>query len=245
MPTMDQWDDWSMEQHIAWLRDEIEAAMAAAGARAEVYRSGTTEIEWRGMLGHRPMAIQVDDDGDIEVRMRMVNRRGYFCLGQRLEGVPALDTGAWTDPTDMVQHEIDATTVLRGLRQYVEDDVRAFESLPAPLRQTLIGPIASGAFYSINVTGPEMEWSGLLGPMSGHPVQPALGHIFGVSQSLAEALSQGDTDLPPRSSVVMGGQVVSPAAERSTCAYCQTTSFIVPGKDPRCPGCGAMPGATR
>lgn len=235
-PRKTEWSDLDMEARMVRLTQEIKEAIDDPASR-EPYHQTTLESRWRMLVDGRPYEIEVDDDGDAEVRVRHLNRRGYFSIRKGDAQLPRAGAGAWGDPLDLIQQPVGDDLWLVARRCFMEDDVATWQGLPAPCQTRVSQALQQGNLVQLHVNSPVIEAHASVAPVNGRSVPDQVRATLDLLAFVAETMSEGAELRPPRSSTVHGGQLVRPPAERVVCSYCGTEHFL--DVDPRCPSCGA------
>jgi hypothetical protein len=194
-----------------------------------------SECELRAVWQGRPIRIEIEEDGDGEVVLGTVNRRGQLCL---LPAAGEVVEGAFVrEPTEVVCVAVGPGVSLSTFAAYLDADRRTWESLPAPMRQRMVGR-ATREQRVLNVGHQSIASTCSLGPAHGRSVVDAIEAELRELLALATVLGEGAAPIEPRSSVAIDGVFVGGSSPPTPCAFCGTR-YWVERSDPRCPSCGA------
>ena len=234
MPSPDEWEDMDMTDRIRWLGAELEQVKATCDKAGVRTNPDLLETELRGNLRGRPIAAKLDDDGDLELRVKFINRCGHLILGPPQAQAEGDDDGEfWDDATDVVSELIAPGLAILAFRSDFPAFQATWNSLDDAGRQQLIALPRLGISH-LRVEHQELESSSHVGPAYQIPVATTIQAQLEALVAVAESFSRGAAPIAPRHPNVAGAAM----PEQKVCAYCGTT-FYVEIADTRCPACGA------
>ncbi len=208
----------------AWL--EKVGARVGPGTLAEKQET----LEWRATLGEQPLRVCIDDFEHLQLEVLRAAPWCELVLWNDPSAIPSADAASPWDESDQVTVFVERGAYFDGEAGEVEQEVRAWESLPEALRGAIVTGLREVGARSVVVEGRtvRLDW---------HASPTEISDPEGAVDAGVKLLHRLGAELP----MLTGEEAVSgerPPWTRSTCRFCRTV--FVWSTRAACPNCGGL-----
>jgi hypothetical protein len=186
-------------------------------------------LEWRATLGEHPFRVGIDELEHLQLELLRAAPWCELVLWNDPSAIPSADADSAWDESDQVTVFVERGAYFDGEVAEVEQELRAWESLPEDLRGAIVTGLREVGARSVVVEGRtvRLDW---------HASPTELSDPDGAVDAGVKLMNRLGAELPRTGDQAVSGE--APGWTRSACRFCRTV--FVWTTQSACPNCGGM-----